>query len=54
MWLQHNKVTNLRIALKKIDGILIKPGETFSYWKFIGKPSWLKGYKKGISAGEHI
>ncbi|HHU71739.1 MAG TPA: vancomycin resistance protein, partial [Clostridiales bacterium] len=32
MWLQDNKVDNLRIALKKVDGVLIKPGETFSYW----------------------
>ena len=49
MWLQDNKVDNLRIALKKVDGVLIKPGETFSYWKTIGKPTKLKGYKKGMN-----
>lgn len=49
MWLQDNKVDNLRIALKKVDGILIKPGETFSYWKTIGKPTRWKGYKKGMN-----
>lgn len=49
MWLQNNKVDNLRIALKKVDGILIRPGETFSYWKTIGKPTKLKGYKKGMN-----
>ena len=49
MWLQENKVINLRIATKKIDGILLRPGEVFSYWKLIGKPSARKGYVEGMS-----
>jgi len=49
MWLQHNKVRNLEIALKRVNGIVIYPGETFSYWKTIGKPSRFKGYKKGMN-----
>ena len=49
MWLQHNKVKNLKIALDRINGILICPGETFSYWKTIGKPTRLKGYQKGMN-----
>lgn len=49
MWLQHNKVQNLEIALKRVNGIVIYPGETFSYWKTIGKPSRFKGYKKGMN-----
>lgn len=49
MWLQYNKVENLKIALNSVDGMLIKPGETFSYWKSIGNPTRLKGYKKGIN-----
>jgi len=48
MWMQYNKVVNLRIALKKLDGILIKPGETFSYWRLIGKPTRKKGYMEGM------
>ena len=48
MWMQHNKVTNLRIAVKRLDRIIINPGETFSYWKLIGKPSARKGYKEGM------
>ena len=31
--LQINKVTNLQIAVKYLDGIIIKPGETFSFCK---------------------
>ena len=48
MWMQHNKVTNLRLAVKKLNGIVIHPGETFSYWYLIGMPTRLKGYKKGM------
>ena len=48
MWMQHNKVTNLRIAAKKLNGIVIRPGETFSYWRLIGKPLKSKGYMPGL------
>jgi len=46
--LQVNKVTNLKIASKKINGILIKPGETFSFCKLVGFPSRYKGYLVGM------
>lgn len=46
--LQFNKVTNLKLATKKLNGVIIKPGETFSYWKLIGKPSYKKGYLDGL------
>lgn len=48
MWYQHNKVINLRIAVQKLSGIVLKPGETFSYWKLIGKPTKEKGYVDGM------
>lgn len=48
MWLQYNKIANLKIAAKKLNGVLIQPGETFSYWKLIGKPSKSKGYIDGM------
>ncbi len=48
MWIQQNKVDNLKIALRQLDGIVIKPGETFSYWKLVGKPTYSKGYKDGM------
>ncbi len=48
MWMQHNKVVNLSIALRQLDGALIKPGETFSYWKLVGKPTRKKGYLDGM------
>ena len=48
MWMQYNKICNLSIAAKQLNGIVLRPGETFSYWKLIGHPSRLKGYKTGM------
>lgn len=48
MTLQYNKIQNLTLASARIDGILINPGETFSYWKTIGKPTYRKGYLDGM------
>ncbi|MBT5932557.1 MAG: vancomycin resistance protein, partial [Flavobacteriales bacterium] len=38
MYLQENKRTNLRIAINKLNDTLIKPGQTFSLWKQVGRP----------------
>jgi vancomycin resistance protein VanW len=46
--LQENKVTNIQIACSKVNGMIINPGETFSYWRTIGKATKRKGYKKGL------
>lgn len=48
MWLQENKVVNLKLAAAKIDGLILKPGETFSVWRLVGKPTKRKGYKEGM------
>ncbi len=48
MRLQHNKIKNLAIALQKLDGVIVKPGETFSYWMLIGRPTKSKGYVAGM------
>lgn len=48
MYLQHNKVTNLKIACKKINKVIIKPGEIFSIWKLVGRPYKKKGYLDGL------
>ena len=46
--LQRNKVVNLRLAAARLNGVVLAPGETFSYWKLIGKPTYRKGYKDGM------
>jgi vancomycin resistance protein VanW len=43
MYLQHNKVTNLKIAISHLDKVVIKPGQTFSIWRHVGRPIKLKG-----------
>jgi len=48
MYLQHNKIINLRLALQRVNGVVVKPGETFSYWRLIGKPTARKGYVSGM------
>jgi len=48
MWLQYNKIINLKIAAKSLNGIIINPGETLSFWRVVGKPSKNKGYVQGI------
>lgn len=48
MYLQHNKVSNLRLAIQKLDKLIIKPGQLFSVWKLVGRPTILKGYLDGL------
>ncbi len=48
MYLQENKRTNLQLAIQHIDKIVIQPGETFSIWKLVGRPSKRKGYLEGL------
>ncbi|HOO12437.1 MAG TPA: VanW family protein [Bacillota bacterium] len=48
MWLQYNKVKTLAIAVEKVNGVVINPGETFSFWKLIGRPTKRKGYADGM------
>lgn len=54
--LQYNKVENLKIAVKRLNGIVIHPGETFSFCKLVGCPTRKKGYLDGmmLSNGEAI
>ena len=49
MWLQENKVENLKLAIAKIDGVIIRPGETFSIWKLVGRTAKWRGYKIGMT-----
>ena len=54
--LQENKVENLKIACPTIDGILIRPKETFSFWHQLGEATARKGYLEGmqLSRGEVV
>lgn len=52
--LQLNKIRNLEIAAPCVDGILIGPGETFSFWRLVGRATAKRGFQKGmfLSNGE--
>jgi vancomycin resistance protein VanW len=54
MRLQYNKIDNLKLVIEKINGTIIRPGETFSFCKTVGRPTKAKGYKEGmeLSFGE--
>ena len=46
--LQMNKVYNLRLAAARLDGLLIRPGERFSFWRTVGMPTARRGFKEGL------
>lgn len=46
--LQNGKVANLCVAHKKVDCTILEPNKIFSYWKLIGNPTKIRGYKKGM------
>lgn len=48
MQLQYNKITNLKLAGACINGLILKPGETFSFWRLVGNPTERKGYLAGM------
>ncbi|MFV0303979.1 MAG: VanW family protein [Moheibacter sp.] len=54
MVLQYNKIDNLKRVVEKVNGTLIRPGETFSFCKTVGLPTKRKGFKPGmeLSFGE--
>ena len=46
--LQRNKVTNLRLAAGRIDGVILSAGETFSFWRLVGRATERGGYTDGL------
>lgn len=52
--LQENKAVNLALAAPKVDGILIRPGETFSFWQLVGSCTAKKGYREGLTIRQGI
>lgn len=45
--LQYNKAVNIDIASKKLNGLIIEPGQVFSFWLTIGNTSKRRGYLDG-------
>jgi len=44
---QENKVVNIMLSCNKLNGVIIHPGEVFSFWKIVGRSTKKKGFKEG-------
>jgi len=46
---------NIEIPLRRLDGLIIKPGSTFDFWRDVGEVSRRTGYRLGaVVVGNHI
>ena len=45
--LQENKAVNIMLACSTMDGMVIRPGEVFSFWRTVGNTTKRKGYRDG-------
>lgn len=43
------KLANLTLGATKLDGIVIAPGETLSFWRLVGRPTRRSGFAIGRS-----
>ncbi len=46
--LQRNKVVNLGLALGRLDGLVLGPGQRFSFWWQVRKATARRGYLDGV------
>jgi len=42
-----DRVTNVRVASEAIDGLILKPGDEFSFNDVVGQRLWSRGYRMG-------
>lgn len=52
MWLQHNKVHNLKLASPHFHELIIEPGQSFSFCRTLGNATKRRGYKMGLRLHE--
>ncbi|MFN6963501.1 MAG: VanW family protein [Pyrinomonadaceae bacterium] len=46
-YLVAGKIENLRLALRRLDGVVVPAGKIFSFWKQIGRASRRRGFVAG-------
>lgn len=46
--LQKNKLINLKISLPWFNGLILKPGQIFSFWFILGKTTYCRGFVDGM------
>ena len=52
--LQVNKVASLRIVAGLLDGVVIPPGRTFSFWRLVGRPTAKRGFRVGMELAQGL
>jgi hypothetical protein len=45
--LTEGKIENLRRAVRRIDGVELRPGDVFSFWAQVGRATRWRGYRRG-------
>ena len=50
----ENKLFNLRLAASKINEVIIRPGQTFSFWRIIGSPDQHYQKSRAIIGGKLV
>lgn len=45
----EGKLANIALGAARLDGVVIAPGETFSFWALVGRPSEAAGFRVGRS-----
>jgi len=43
-----NKIVNLGLACQSLDGLVLRPGESLSYWRQVGNPRAGRGFRPGL------
>lgn len=46
--LQRNKVVNLRLAVERLDGLVVEPGQRLSFWWHVRRPVARRGFLDGL------
>jgi vancomycin resistance protein VanW len=45
----EGKLANIRLSAARLDGVVVGPGETLSFWALVGRPSAAAGFAVGRS-----
>ncbi|HHL2459779.1 TPA: VanW family protein [Yersinia enterocolitica] len=53
LW-QDNKIRNHELAIPFLNGIIIRPKETFSFWRLVGRPSNARGFVEGMQLSQGV
>jgi vancomycin resistance protein VanW len=52
--LQLGKVANLRVAVPLLSGVVLAPGETFSFCRLVGRPTRTRGFVDGLELASGV